>query len=131
VIVANTNLICYLLIDGDNTESARRIYSKDPDWHVPHLWRSEFLNVLAVSVQVGVITRTQAEILLPQAIRLFSSNEHEPGAEATLATAIDSHISAYDAQFVTVARHLKCPLITWDKKILTNCPTLAISPSTF
>jgi hypothetical protein len=57
VIDADTNLVAYLLIDGDATPQARAAWQKDPDWILPPLWRSEFLNVLATSVRHGVLDR--------------------------------------------------------------------------
>ena len=49
MIVVDTNVIAYVLIEGDKTALAQQVAKKDPDWKVPPLWRHEFLNVLATS----------------------------------------------------------------------------------
>ena len=48
MIIADTNLVSYLLIEGERTVAVRRVHEKDPDWKLPTLWRSEFLNVFTV-----------------------------------------------------------------------------------
>jgi len=48
VIVADTNLIAYLVMPSPYTEAAERLLVREPDWVAPTLWRSEFRNVLAL-----------------------------------------------------------------------------------
>ena len=54
MIVADTNLVAYLLIEGDQTAAARRVWERDRDWILPPLWRSEYLNVLATLVRTAL-----------------------------------------------------------------------------
>ena len=48
MIVADTNVISYLLLPTGFSEQASQLYRIDPDWAAPELWRSEFRNVLAL-----------------------------------------------------------------------------------
>ena len=44
MIVVDTNLVSYLLIEGKRTVEARQVRQRDPDCVLPPLWRGEFLN---------------------------------------------------------------------------------------
>jgi predicted nucleic acid-binding protein len=131
VIVADTNLVAYLLIEGEKTELARQVWTRDPQWRVPPLWRSEFLSVLATSVRVGVIEYAQAVDAWTNAKTLLGRCEREPGGENTLQEAVDHQISAYDAQFVVLAKDLEVKLVTADKKLRHACPEIAVSIEDF
>ena len=131
MIIADTNLIAYLLIEGEKTESARRVYQRDPEWRMPPLWRSEFLSVLATSVRAGVIDDAQALDAWRYAKDLFPSSELEPGGENVLRCAIEHGISAYDAQFVALAREHRLTLVTGDKKLCEVCSPIATSIDAF
>jgi len=125
VIVADTNLVSYLLIDGDHTDLARRVYERDPNWRLPTLWRSEFLNVLATTVRTKVLSHEQALAAWHAALRLFGGNEHDVGGELVLAAALRHNISAYDAQFLVLANTLKVPLVTGDKALVRAATPVA------
>lgn len=131
MITADTNLVAYLLIEGEHTEAARGVWKKDPDWRVPSLWRSEFLSVLVVAVRSGVLTREPAEEAWLRALTLFGRREEAPPGAAVIDEALTSGISAYDAHFVVVARRLGVPLVTGDRTILEACPDVATSPRAF
>ena len=131
MIVADTNLVAYLLIEGDRTEAARRVWARDPAWHVPPLWRSEYLSVLTVSVRALVLERDAALLAWNRAVGLLGDYEVEPTGEDVLATAVDLGVSAYDAHFVCVARELRAPLVTSDRRLIEACPRVAVSPEAF
>ncbi len=42
MIVVDTNLIVYLYLESKHSPLAEQVLMKDPEWHAPLLWRSEF-----------------------------------------------------------------------------------------
>ena len=131
MIVADTNLISYLLIEGDQTRLARQVWVRDPEWAMPPLWRSEFLNVLAESHKIGALDEDQAFFLWRSSSVYLDTTEVEPDGEQVLEIAMNSGISAYDAHFVAVAKELGVPLVTADRRLLERCKDVAISIATF
>lgn len=47
MIVVDNDVISYFWLEAGRTEAARKARDRDADWHAPHLWRSEFRNVLS------------------------------------------------------------------------------------
>lgn len=131
MIVADTNLVAYLMIEGQRTSAARRVRARDPDWILPSLWRSEFLNVLATTVRARVINNEQAFEAWRAAVAVFGGCEREPGGEAVLRTAIRYSISAYDAHYVSLAEALGIKLVTGDKKLHQACEKISIPIEAF
>lgn len=127
MIVADTNLVAYLLIEGTGTDAARAAYSRDPEWALPPLWRSEFLNVLTTAARTGLLTHDEAWRTWRNGVEIFGRREAEPGGEAVLNAAMDAGISAYDAQFVVLARNLGVPLVTGDRALVKACPDVAVA----
>ena len=131
MIVADTNLISYLLIAGARTAEAQSVLRKDPAWSAPVLWRSEFRNVLALYVRQGHLALNDALAYADEAARLIGANEHLPDSAPVLRLAESSGCSAYDCEFVHLARQLGVPLVTSDRKVLQAFPETAISIEAF
>lgn len=60
MIVVDTNVVAYLLIQGEQTEAARAALALDAEWAAPMLWRSELCNVLALYVRQRHLTLAAA-----------------------------------------------------------------------
>ena len=74
MIVADTNMIAYLLLGGGGTALARSVFQRDLNWPAPVLWRSEFGNILAGYIRRGEWTsRTPS---LPNERRSSSYSEN-------------------------------------------------------
>jgi predicted nucleic acid-binding protein len=131
LIVADTNLVAYLLIEGEKTAAARAVWAKDSRWMLPTLWRSEFLNVLTTAVRARVLTIAQAHDTWHIAHAMFDQSEVEPSGDDVLDAAAERNLSAYDAQFVVAAVDLDVPLVTADRRLLEACPDLAIALDRF
>jgi len=130
VIVADTNLIAYLLIPGNQTSRAERVYALDPDWQLPQLWRSELRNVLMLYVRKQGMSLEQAKQIMALAEHRFGAGS-EILSEKVLTMAAESGCSAYDCELVALASRLQLRLVTSDKKLLAAFPEMAVSPERF
>jgi predicted nucleic acid-binding protein len=131
MIVADTNLIASLFLSTAATPIAEAVLERDPEWTAPALWRYEFKNVLATQVRVMGLPLDHAVALFEEAgvVMLEPQIEAEPGAVLRLAQA--KKLSAYDAEFLVLARALGVRMVTLDGAILKAAPDIAISPDAF
>ena len=130
MIVADTNLIVYLFINGDKTPLAQEVLKKDPHWIVPPLWQSEFRNVLAGHIRRGM-KLAQAKRIMEEALSTFEGREVAPSSENILDLIAKSDCSAYDCEFVSLAAQLNVPLVTADRQLLSQFPKSAKSLEDF
>ncbi len=131
MIVADTNVIAYLLIRGERTREAEMAYERDPDWAAPLLWRSEFRNVVALHRRRGELSADDLLEIMATAESLMSGKELTVGSAHVLALAFGSRCSAYDCEFVALARELGVPLVTADRLVLSEFPTTAVALERF
>lgn len=127
MIVADTNVIAYLVLPSSHTVLAERLFIADPDWIAPVLWRSEMRNVLALYLRKSLITLQDALNLQSEAEALLLDKEYEVGARDVLTLALQSACSAYDCEFVALARNFDVKLVTMDRKVIDAFPDTAIS----
>jgi len=131
MIVADVNLVAYLLISGEHTKEASAVLHKDAVWSVPYLWRSEFRNILAMYIQHRGISLNDATLIWDNAASLVRHHEYTVDAQAILSLVSRQPMTAYDAEYVALARHLGVPLVTFDRKLLAAAPGTAISVEAF
>lgn len=122
MIVVDVNVIAYLFITGEKTTEARTVRELDADWIVPDLWRDEFLNILATYVRHGGIDLETAVALWLSAVTLFKGHESTADPIMALELAARHSLSAYDAQYLTVAIGNEARLVTEDKAMLAAVP---------
>jgi predicted nucleic acid-binding protein len=131
MIVVDTNVVAYLLLGGEKTPGARVAFRKDPAWAAPILWRSEFRNVLATYLRRGTLSVSVTLELMREAETLFRGAEYSVESGQVLKLLSESGCSAYDCEFVALARQLGVPLLTSDAEILKKFPQTATSLETF
>ncbi len=127
MIVADSNLIAYLLIQGDHTPAAQAVLRRDPVWAAPLLWRSEFRNVLALYLRQKHLSLADALQYAEEAESLLRGNEYQVESGPVLRLAEQSGCSAYDCEFVHLAQELGLPLVTSDGRVLRAFPAVAVS----
>ena len=123
MVVVDTNVLAYLLIEGDRTAQAQALYVRDPDWRSEGFLLIEFSNMLATYVRSGRLDGAAAAGLLAGAQRILTGTVALPHARA-LDLALEFGVSAYDARFLAVARNLGAKLITEDAKLRRAAPAL-------
>ena len=131
MIVADTNLLIYLYVQGQRTQESEAVLQQDAVWTAPLLWRSEFRNVLISLVRTDALQLEKALVIIDEAERWLTGHEYSVVSRQVLDLASRSGCSAYDCEFVALAQDLEVPLVTNDRQILKAFPTTAVSPSAF
>ena len=131
MIVADTNLLVYAMTYGPNRELAQSVLHKDPEWHAPTLWRSEFRSALAGYLRAEAMTYEEILEAMDKTETFMAGNEHSVDSTDVMRLVADSDCSAYDCEFVALANHLNVPLVTSDSQLLRNFPDRALAPDRF
>ncbi len=131
MIVADVNLVAYLLISGEHTDEANAVLRRDAVWAFPYLWRSEFRNILAMHLQHRRMSLSDATLLWDSASSLARDHEYAVDPQAILGLVARQPMTAYDAEYVALARHLRVPLVTFDQKLQIGAAGTAISVKAF
>jgi len=131
MIVADTNLVAYLLVEGPMLALAEEVLRRDAEWVAPALWRSEFRNVLAGLMRRGRLDFPGAAAYWREANDLVDVPGEPPDGGEILRLAHASGCTAYDCEFVALAQRLGLPLVTADSQVLKAFPETALSPQDF
>lgn len=127
MIVVDTNILAYLFLEGEYSSQAETLLRQDAQWAAPVLWRSEFRNILAHYLRREILSLTQCQEIMREAMTLMKGREYEVASFQVLKLVASSDCSAYDCEFVALAQDLDVELITVDKKILIEFPSIAVS----
>ena len=127
MIVVDTNIIGYLYLSSDRSDQAEKALLIDAEWVAPILWRSEFRNVLALYIRKNILMLEDAVRIMDEATLLMQGGEYEAVSLQVLQLVGESTCSAYDCEFVALARDLNVRLLTVDKQIVKQFPNEAIS----
>lgn len=131
MIVADTNLIVHLFVESGSSSSARRVLLRDPHWTSPILWKSEFRNALVKCWRGGVLEQDKAFQIMAAAETLMSGREYHVSSGDVLELAARTGCSAYDAEYVALAREGRVPLVTTDRELLEKFPGTSLTPEAF
>lgn len=125
-IVVDTNVLAYYWLPGAHTETAIGLRRATDLWYAPKLWRSEFRNVLAGFLRHGNLSLSQAQATMKAAEAALSDCEWEVSCVRVLDFVSQSDCSAYDCEFIALAAAMNIPLVTEDRRILSDFPTIAV-----
>ncbi len=125
MIVVDTNVLVYLYLPTKYTLHAEKLLEREPVWVAPHLWRSEFRNVLALYLRKELITYDKVLQVQNEAETLMTGNEYDIKSLNVLSLVNQSNCSAYDCEYVSLAMNLGTELFTMDKKVISEFPMIA------
>lgn len=128
MVVIDTNVLAYLLIEGDGTAQAQTLYARDPDWRSEAFLLVEFSNLLATCVRTGRMDGGAARGLIASAERTLAATVNLPHGRV-LEMAMEHRVSAYDARFLAAAQAMGARLVTEDTKLQQAVPALTQSLS--
>ena len=131
MIVADSNLIAYLLIPGETSALADEVLLKDSDWAVPLICRSEVRNILTLYMRHEGMSLSQARRTMEKAEALWNGREYAVPSDDVLELTFHHNVTAYDGEFVVLAKQLGVALVTFDKPVRKAFPTLALGAEEF
>ena len=88
-------------------------------------------NVLALYMRQRGMTAEQAAQVIDTADELLQGREYALPSRAVLERVVESACSACDCEFVALAQELNVPLLTDDRRILSEFPQRAIALARF
>jgi predicted nucleic acid-binding protein len=127
MIVVDTNVLVYFYVPTDVTQQAARLREIHPHWIAPRLWRSELRSALSLYMRKGMLTFEQALRLQTRAENLLADCEFDVPSQDVLQLVNESPCSAYDCEFVALAKRFNTKLVTSDKKVINAFPDIAVS----
>lgn len=128
IVVDNSVLVGFVLPPDAYHDAAIACRDRDADWHAPFLVRTEFRSVAA-----GYLRRGEALDTLIEAgtLAVLSVRAHHLTDAEVFAVLQSAPLSAYDAEYVALARRLGCKLVTTDREVLKAFPQLAVRLSEY
>jgi predicted nucleic acid-binding protein len=127
VFIIDTNVVAYLLIEGDYTAAARLLHRRDDDWRSEAFIMVEFTNVLTASIAARRMNLALAQRFLADARFLLQGKLALVPHDSVLSLAVQYRVTAYDARFLALAQQLNRPLVTEDVKLRAAAPKLTQS----
>jgi predicted nucleic acid-binding protein len=131
MIVVDSNIIIYIHVQSERTAQALRALQKDPFWVAPPLWESEFRNVLTGYIHRNILKLEDVKRIMKSALQTMEGREILPPSDLVLDLVATSDCSAYDCEYVALAKHLDIKLVTGDHKIFHSFPETAIELDAF
>ena len=131
MIVVDTNVAVRLVVGGEKGADAVRLHERDGEWTAPSILPSELRNVLLGYVRRGEITPDEAKAMAGDAGRVLGNRIYDMPGDAVIDVALECGLTAYDAEFVTLARAAGVMLVTMDAAVLRGAPDVAVSLEAF
>lgn len=127
MIVVDTNVMVCLLVGGEGEAEAILLHGRDPEWATPTILVSELRNVLLGFVRQGIMDSDEAKSVADDALNVLEDRIFNVESADVIDTALECSLTAYDAEFVALARQSGVWLATRDSAILRGAPDVAMA----
>jgi predicted nucleic acid-binding protein len=127
MIVVDANVVALFFLEGSKTSLARQVRERDEYWIVPGIWRHEFLNILVTSCLFAKLPLQAAERVWRDAGDLLRGCVYEPDMTDVLSGAVERLTTAYDAEYVMLAKARRVPCVTEDALLRKAFPETGVS----
>ena len=126
VIVIDTNVMVYLVTGStDHGDRAAALLRMESDWAAPSILLSELRNVLTGFVRRTWVELSDAKAMYDDALVILGDRIATVDGSEVLDVAASLGLSAYDTEFVVLARELECELVSADQGILAAASDVA------
>ena len=128
MIVVDSHIIAYLLLPGENTGLAEKLYRENPHWIAPQNWKVEFLDILRryeEESKSGVLNSHQVLIL---AEKLMEKGTYDVSLDRALSMARRVKDSITAGFYLALAEDRKTHFYTFREDFIYASPGLAIRP---
>jgi predicted nucleic acid-binding protein len=126
MIVVDTNVMVYLLTGSGPADRAALLLDDDPEWAAPPVLLSELRNVMVGLLRRAEIQPWDALDICEDAEAVLGDRVAPVPSAPVLEAAMEGPMSAYDAEFVVLARRLGVPLVSADQAIIQGAPDVAV-----
>jgi predicted nucleic acid-binding protein len=125
LIVADTNLVLYLLLPGPFHAAALRWAELEPQWVVPPLWRYEFTSAVNSYLRAGEVELSQGRLMIQRASQLLAEHERPVDQLEVLDLSLKTRLHPFDATYIVLAQRLDVVCVTNDRQMLERAPRWA------
>ncbi len=131
MIVVDANILAYFFMEGGKTRLARQLREADARWVAPEMWRHEFANILVSACLFSKLPLPQAQRIWQEAEEMMRGCEYASDVCSILPLAAQGGATAYDAEYILLARALGVPCVTEDGPLRERFPSHAVSMEAF
>ncbi len=131
MIVVDVNILAYFFMAGDKTPAAQQLREAEDHWVAPDLWRHEFANILVCACLFSKLPLLEARRIWQDAEDLMRGNEYAVDLAGLLPVAVEGRATAYDAEYILLARSLGTTCVTEDGPLRKAFPADTVSMADF
>lgn len=128
--IVDTNVIAYLLLGTSAfANEVKEFWQRVRETQAPAIWEAEVTNVVWMAIRARIISADDGRERLRWAASLgVHSVASRSLWEGALIRSVQCRVAVYDTLFVELAVREQLPLATFDAKLLSAFPDVAIRP---